>query len=175
MLTSSEPPASTETAMPPISIRPATESDVPLILAFIRELAEYERLPHEVVATEESLRRTMFGPKPEAEVLLAHLDGGPVGFAVFFTTYSTFLGRSGIHLEDVFVRPAARGRGVGRALLTAVARIAVSRGSGRLEWSVLDWNESAIGFYRGLGARPMDEWTVYRLDGEDLARLGAGG
>ena len=160
--------------MPP-SIRPATEADVHLVLAFIRELAEYERLSHEVVATEETLRRTMFGPRPEAEVLLADLDGGPVGFAVFFSTYSTFLARSGVHLEDVFVRPASRGRGVGRALLAEVARVAVSRGCGRLEWAVLDWNESAIGFYRGLGARPMDEWTVYRLDGEGLARLGSGG
>jgi GNAT superfamily N-acetyltransferase len=160
--------------MTPISIRPATEADVPLVLAFIRELAEYERLPHEVVATEEGLRRTMFGPRPEAEVLLADLDGTPAGFAVFFPTYSTFLARSGVHLEDVFVRPESRGRGVGRALLAEVARIAVARGSGRLEWSVLDWNESAIGFYRSLGARPMDEWTVYRLDGDGLARLAAG-
>jgi GNAT superfamily N-acetyltransferase len=160
--------------MTPLSIRPATKADVPLILAFIRELAEYERLPHEVVATEAELRRTLFGPRPEAEVLLADLDGGPAGFAVFFPTYSTFLGRSGVHLEDVYVRPESRGRGVGRALLAEVARIAVARGSGRLEWSVLDWNESAIGFYRGLGARPMDEWTVYRLDGDGLERLGSG-
>ena len=161
--------------MPPVSIRPATEADVPLILAFIRELAEYERLPHEVVATEDGLRRTMFGPRPEAEVLLADLDGGPVGLRGVLHDVLDVPGPLGHPPGGRFVRPAARGRGVGRALLAEVARIAVARGSGRLEWSVLDWNESAIGFYRGLGARPMDEWTVYRLDGEGWPGWGPAG
>jgi GNAT superfamily N-acetyltransferase len=159
--------------MPPsISIRPATEADVPLILRFIRELAEYERLLHEVVATEDALRATLFGPRPAAEVVIAQDDGGePLGFALFFHNYSTFLAQPGIYLEDLFVRPEARGRGVGRALLAHLAALARGRGCGRLEWWVLDWNESAIRFYRSLGAQAMDDWTVFRLTGEPLRRL----
>lgn len=152
-------------------IRPATEADVPLILRFIRELAEYERLLHEVVATEARLRETLFGARPAAEVVIAEADGEPLGFALFFHNYSTFLAQPGIYLEDLYVRPEARGRGVGRALLAHLARLARERGCGRLEWWVLDWNESALRFYRSLGARPMDEWTVQRLTDADLDRL----
>ena len=155
-------------------IRAATVGDVSLILGFIRELAAYERLSDEVVATEASLASTLFGPRPAAEVLIAELDGAPVGFALFFTSYSTFLGRPGIYLEDLFVRPDARGRGIGRDLLARIARIALDRGCGRLEWSVLDWNVDAIGFYEKVGAVAMDDWTTYRLTGEDLARLAQG-
>jgi GNAT superfamily N-acetyltransferase len=157
----------------PLTIRSATVADVPLILDLIRGLAEYERLPHEVVATEALLRETLFGPAPGAEVLLAELDGESAGFALFFHNFSTFLGRRGLYLEDLFVRPAARGRGVGRALLARLAAIARQRGCGRFEWSVLDWNEPAIGFYRSLGAVPMDDWTVYRVAGPALDRLAA--
>jgi GNAT superfamily N-acetyltransferase len=152
-------------------IRPAEEADVPLILRFIRELADYERLLHEVVATEERLRRTLFGPRPGAEVVIAEADGEPVGFALFFHNYSTFLAQPGLYLEDLYVRPEARGRGIGRALLAHLARLARERECGRLEWWVLDWNEEATRFYHSLGARPMDEWTVFRLTGDDLARL----
>lgn len=152
-------------------IRAATIDDVPLLLAFIRELADYEKLAHEVVADEALLRRTLFGERRSAEALLAFDGGEAVGFALYFHNYSTFLARPGVYLEDLFVRPGARGRGVGRALLRAVARIALERDSGRLEWSVLDWNEPAVQFYRSLGARPMDEWTVYRLTGTALSRL----
>ena len=152
-------------------IEAATESDVPLILTFIKGLAQYEGLAHEVVATEENLRESLFGPRASAEVVIAYSGTEPVGFAVFFHNYSTFLGRSGLYLEDLFVLPEWRARGVGRRLLGYVANIAVSRDCGRLEWSVLNWNEPAIRFYRALGARPMDEWTVYRLDGEALERL----
>lgn len=156
-----------------VRIRAATRDDVPLILGFIRDLADYERLPHEVVATEAALASTLFGERPAAEVLVAAIDGhpDPVGFALFFHTYSTFLARRGLYLEDLYVRPAARGRGVGRALLGELARIAVARDCGRLEWSVLDWNEPAIGFYRALGALPQDEWTVFRLTSEALSSL----
>jgi GNAT superfamily N-acetyltransferase len=154
-----------------LRIRPAVEADVPLVLRFIRELAEYERLLHEVVATEEGLRDTLFGARPAAEVVIAEEAGEPVGFALFFPNYSTFLAQPGIYLEDLYVRPEARGRGAGRALLAHLARLAKERGCGRLEWWVLDWNEPAIRFYRSLGARPMDDWTVYRLAGDDLARL----
>lgn len=157
---------------PRLRIRPATEADVPLILRFIRELAEYERLLHEVVATEERLRETLFGPRRAAEVVIAEdADGEALGFALFFHNYSTFLAQPGIYLEDLYVRPEARGRGTGRALLAHLARLAKERGCGRLEWWVLDWNESAIRFYRSLGAQPMDDWTVFRLTGGDLARL----
>ena len=153
-------------------IRPATEADVPLILRFVRELAAYERLAHEVVATEDGLRQTLFGARPYAEVVIAELDGGePAGFALFFHNYSTFLGRPGIYLEDLYVRPEVRGKGVGRALLAHLARLAVERGCGRLEWWVLDWNEDAIRFYRSLGARPIEDWTVFRVTGEALQRL----
>ncbi len=144
-------------------IRFATENDVPLILRFIRELAEYERLAHAVVATEDTIRRTLFGNPRFAEVLIGEADGEPVGFALFFHNYSTFLGQPGIYLEDLYVRPELRGRGYGRQLLARLAEVARERNCGRLEWAVLNWNEDAIRFYRSLGAKPMDEWTVYRL------------
>ena len=155
----------------PLTIRDATRDDVPLVLEFIRGLAEYERLAHEVVATEELLHRTLFGERRVAEVILAFEDERAVGFALFFHSYSTFLARPGIYLEDLFVRPEARGRGVGRALLSRLAAIARERECGRLEWAVLDWNEDAIRFYRSLGARPLDEWTVFRVTGDELHRL----
>ncbi|MCI0867954.1 MAG: GNAT family N-acetyltransferase [Chloroflexi bacterium] len=153
-------------------IESATESDIPLILTFIKGLAEYEGLAHEVVATEKNLRDSLFGPRASAEVVIAYNAKEPVGFAVFFHNYSTFLGRTGLYLEDLFVLPEWRRRGLGRALMGHVARIAVTRDCGRLEWSVLDRNEPAIRFYRALGARPMDQWTTYSLTGEALERLG---
>jgi len=155
-------------------IRDAVPADVPLVLGFIHELAAYERLADEVVATEALLDAWLFGTRPAAEVVLADLDGEAVGFALFFTTFSTFLGRPGIWLEDLYVRPAARGRGVGRALLAHLARLTVDRGYGRLEWAVLDWNEPAIGFYRRLGAVAMSDWTTWRLTGASLATLASG-
>jgi GNAT superfamily N-acetyltransferase len=161
----------TDHAPASIRIRPAAQADVPLILRFIRELADYERLLHEVVATEDRLRETLFGARPAAEVVIAEDADEALGFALFFHNYSTFLAQPGIYLEDLYVRPEARGRGAGRALLGHLARLARERGCGRLEWWVLDWNESAIRFYRSLGARPMDEWTVFRLTGADLDRL----
>jgi GNAT superfamily N-acetyltransferase len=154
-------------------IRAATEADVPLILRFIRELAEYERLAHEVVATEEVLHETLFGARRYAEVVIVEEEGEPAGFALFFHNFSTFLGRPGIYLEDLYVRPEMRGRGIGRALLAHLAALAVERGCGRLEWWVLDWNESAIRFYRALSAQPMDDWTVFRVAGDALQRLAA--
>jgi GNAT superfamily N-acetyltransferase len=154
-----------------IQIVRATERDVPLVLAFIRELAEYERLAHEVVATEDRLRDTLFGARPAAEVVIAYDDDYPVGFALYFGNYSTFLARPGLYLEDLFVRPEARGRGIGRRLLTYLARVAVERGWGRLEWRVLDWNDTALQFYRRLGAQPLDDWTVFRLTGAALRQL----
>lgn len=156
-----------------ISIRAAVRGDVPLVLQFIRGLAEYERLAHECLATEEQLERTLFGERPAAEVVIAFLGGLPAGFALFFQNYSTFLARPGVYLEDLFVDPAHRGHGVGHALLAHLAAIAVARGAGRLEWSVLDWNADAIRFYERLGARAMDAWTVYRVSGEVLERLAA--
>jgi GNAT superfamily N-acetyltransferase len=157
-----------------ISIRPAMQEDAPQLLAFIRELAEYERLAHAVVATVDDLASSLFGPQPCAYALLAFLDSAPVGFAVYFYNFSTFLGRRGLYLEDLYVRPAARGHGIGRELLVRLARIAVERGCGRMEWAVLDWNEPAIGFYRKLGAAPNDDWTTYRLSGEALLDLARG-
>lgn len=156
-----------------LAISPATAADVPHILGFIRKLAEYERLAHEMHATEDQLHRHLFGPRPAAEALIARLDAQPVGFALFFTTFSTFVGKPGIWLEDLFVLPDCRGKGIGKALLQNVAAIAVARDCGRLEWSVLDWNEPAIGFYRKLGAVPMNDWTTQRLTGESLNRLAA--
>lgn len=155
------------------SIRLATRADVAEVLRLIRALAEYEKLAHEVVATEAGLRETLFGARPAAEVLLAESDGRVVGLALFFQNYSTFLGRPGLYLEDLFVEPAHRGQGVGKTLLRAVARLAVARGCGRLEWAVLDWNTPAIGFYKSLGARPMSDWTVFRVSGGALTRLGS--
>jgi GNAT superfamily N-acetyltransferase len=151
-------------------IRAATVDDVPTILGFIRDLADYEKLASEVVADEAKLRATLFGARPAAEVLIAE-DPEPVGFALFFTSYSTFLAKPGLYLEDLFVRPSARGRGVGAKLMAACAKLAVERDYGRFEWSVLDWNEPAIGFYRKLGAAPMDTWTVQRLTGDALRAL----
>ena len=161
-------PAGTARAL---SIRRATVADVPHILAFIRELAIYEHLEHEVVATEADLHAALFGPRPYAEVALACLDGEPVGFALYFHSFSTFVGKPGIWLEDLFVRPAARGLGAGKRLFAYLARTAVERGCARLDWAVLDWNEPSIGFYRSLGAADQSEWTTYRLDGPALLRL----
>jgi len=156
-----------------ITIRPAAPADLPLIAQLIRDLAEYEKLAHEVRFDEAVLGEKLFGPRPYAEVLIGELDGAAQGFALFFHNFSTFEGKPGIYLEDLFVRPAARGSGLGKALLARLAELALQRDCARLEWSVLDWNEPAIGFYKKLGARLMDEWTVMRLDGADLARLGA--
>jgi GNAT superfamily N-acetyltransferase len=158
-----------------IRIIPATKPDVPVILQMIRELAEYEKLLHIVAATEDHLRATLFGERPAAEVLLAHRDGEPVGFALFFPNYSTFLAQPGIYLEDLYVKPHARGKGAGLALFTELAKIAVARGCGRVEWAVLDWNEPSIGFYKKLGAVAMDEWTTFRLTGDPLKSLAAVG
>jgi GNAT superfamily N-acetyltransferase len=154
-----------------ITLRTAVEADAGVILRFIRALAEYEKLSHMVVATEQSLREQLFGARPAAETLIASLDGEDAGFALFFSSFSTFLGKPGIYLEDLFVLPAARSKGVGRVLLTEVARIATARNCGRLEWAVLDWNSPTIGFYKKLGAVPMDEWTTYRVTGDVLRRL----
>jgi len=157
------------------TIRSARPSDVATILDLIRQLAVYEKLLHEVVGDEALLERHLFGPRPAAEVLIAERGEKPVGFALFFSTFSTFLTRPGIWLEDLFVIPEARGQGIGKALLTTLARIAHERGYGRVEWSVLDWNEPAIGFYKSLGAIPMDEWTTYRLTGEALTKVATKG
>jgi GNAT superfamily N-acetyltransferase len=157
-----------------ITIRPADEGDVGVILQFVRDLAKYEHLEHEVVATEGMLREALFGGRPYAEVVFACLNGEPVGFALFFHNFSTFLGRAGIYLEDLYVRPEARGHGVGRRLLTWLAATAVSRGCGRLEWAVLDWNEPSIRFYRNLGAVALDDWTTYRVTGPALSQLAGG-
>ena len=158
---------------PLLSIRPATVDDVPLIAQLIRELAEYERLAHAAIATEDGLRGHLFGEYPAAEVLIAEADGEPAGFALFFHTFSTFRGQRGLYLEDLFVRPAFRGLGLGRHLMAALARVALKRDCGRFEWSVLDWNAPAIGFYHALGATGMDEWTVQRLEGDALHALAA--
>ena len=158
--------------MPPsFVIQPATVADVPLILQLIRELATYERAPADAVATEPQLREVLFGEKPAAEVLLAFENEVPVGFAVYFFNFSTWLGRPGLYLEDLFVRPELRGKGYGRALLVRLAQIAQERGCGRMEWAVLDWNEAAIQFYKKLGAKPMDDWTVFRLTRNEIASL----
>ena len=152
-------------------IREAVEADIPLILTLIRALAVYEKLEHKVVATEEVLRDSLFGAHPYAETLIAEDDGKPVGFALFFHNFSTFIGRPGIYLEDLFVNPEARGRGYGKALLARLAAIAKERNCGRLEWSVLDWNEPSINFYKGLGAVPLDDWTMFRVTGGALDAL----
>ena len=153
-------------------IRDATVLDISVILRLIRELAEYERLLDMVVATEESLHRSLFGPRPFAEALIAEEAGVAIGFALFFHNFSTFLGKPGLYLEDVYVQPAYRGRGIGKALLTRVAQIAVERDCGRMEWSVLNWNEPSIRFYDSLGAKPLSDWTMYRLTGDALRELG---
>lgn len=154
-----------------LSIRPAAAADLPLIAQLIRDLAEYEKLAHEVRFDEAKLGEKLFGPRPYAEVLIGELDGSPQGFALFFHNFSTFEGKPGIYLEDLFVRPEARGSGLGKALLAHLAKLCVERDCARLEWSVLDWNDPAIGFYKGLGARLMDEWTVMRVNGDALTRL----
>ncbi len=153
------------------TLRPAALDDAATIAALIRELAAYENLEDQARATPDDLRRHLFGDRPAAEVILAEVDGRAVGFALFFPTFSTFRGQPGLYLEDLFVRAEHRGRGIGKALLASVARLAVARGRGRLEWSVLDWNEPSIGFYRALGAVPMGEWTVYRLADTALLAL----
>jgi len=157
--------------MPLIRIDPASEADVPIILEMIRGLAEYERLAHVVIATEERIRETLFGAKPAAEVLLAYQDSECAGFALFFPNYSTFLAQPGIYLEDLYVKPHLRGQGIGLALFAELARIARQRDCGRLEWEVLDWNKPSIKFYEKLGAVALDEWTKYRLTGDALAKL----
>ena len=158
-----------------ITIIPARERDLPLVHAFIRELAEYERLLPEVHATEDELRRTLFGSEPAAEIVIAYDGEDPAGFALFFQSYSTFLAKPGLYLEDLFVRPAARQKGIGRKLLEHLAALAVARGYGRLEWRVLDWNEPAIRFYRSIGAEPLDDWTVFRVTGDRLHALAGKG
>lgn len=155
-------------------IRPAEPDDAATIVTLIRELAVYEKLEHEANATPEDIHRHLFGPRPYAEALMAEVEGVAVGFALYFHTFSTFEGKPSLYLEDLFVRPPFRGRGIGKALFLNLAKRAVDRGCGRFEWAVLDWNEPSIGFYKALGARPMDDWTVYRLDGEALARLARG-
>ena len=152
-------------------IRPARVQDVPIILQLIRDLATYERAPDEVTATEEQLVSVLFGERPAAEVLLAFEEESPAGFAVYFYNFSTWLGRPGLYLEDLFVKPEKRGKGYGRALLVELAKIARDRGCGRMEWAVLNWNEPAIKFYRALGAKPMDEWTVFRLTTDEITKL----
>ena len=156
-----------------VTIRPARPDDAEVLVNLVRELAVYEKLEQYARATPEDFRRHLFGPHPLAEAALAEVAGQPVGFALWYATFSTFRGRPGLYLEDLFVRPEFRGRGIGKALLATIARLAVERGCGKLEWSVLNWNEPAIGFYRALDARPLDEWMVYRLDGEPLRRLAA--
>jgi len=154
----------------PCTIRTATVTDVPLILDFIRGLAVYEKLAHEVVATEEALRATLFGSPPAAQVVIAEVNGQPAGFALYFFNYSTFLARPGLYLEDLFVKPEYRGAGTGKALLLHLANLANARGCGRMEWSVLDWNEPAIKFYEAMGARRMKEWQICRLTGPALTQ-----
>jgi GNAT superfamily N-acetyltransferase len=160
-----------ESAAPAFSIRPARPEDAELLVNLVHELAVYEKLEQHALATPDDFRRHLFGPRPAAEAAVAEVGGEPAGFALWFSTFSTFRGQPGLYLEDIFVKPAYRGRGIGKGLLAAVARRAIERGCGRLEWSVLDWNAPAIGFYRSFGARPMDDWTVYRIDDEPLRLL----
>jgi len=173
-LTDRKPEGGKRTTMSQTSeviIRAAARDEVPIVLQFIRDLARYEHLEHMVVATEETLREALFGPRPCAEVVFACVRGLPVGFALFFHNFSTFLGRPGIYLEDLFVQPQARGQGIGRKLLSWLAALAVSRGCARLDWAVLDWNEPSIGFYRGVGATSVDDWRMFRLAGPALLQL----
>ncbi len=158
-----------------LEIVPATERDIPVVFSFIRKLAEYEKMLDAVTATEDILRQSLFGPRPAAEVLLALWDGSPAGIAIFFHNFSTFLGQPGIYLEDLFVDIDQRGKGIGKALLIELARLAKARGCGRLDWSVLDWNAPSIEFYKRLGAVPLEEWTIFRVTGEALDRLAATG
>ena len=156
------------------TIRPAHAEDAETIVSLIHELAAYEKLEHEAVAGPEAIRLHLFGDRPRAEAILAEVDGRPVGFALFFHNFSTFLGRPGMYLEDLFVRPEHRATGIGRALLTELAGIAADRGCGRLDWAVLDWNEPAQAFYKSIGAKPVDDWTIYRLDARAIAALSGG-
>ena len=156
-----------------LSIRAVREDEIELVLAFIRELAAYERLAHEVTATPADIHMALFGPRPHAEAVIGCIDGEPCGFALFFHNFSTFLGKPGLYLEDLYVRPDARGRGLGSRMLAWLARLALERGCGRFEWSVLDWNEPALKVYRGLGARAADDWTLHRVTGEALLQLAA--
>ncbi len=156
---------------PALRIEQATERDVPLILRLIKGLAEYEKLAHQMTATEDGLRQSLFGPRPAAEVVIGYAGDEPAGFALFFPNYSTFLGKPGLYLEDLFVLPEWRGQGFGRQFLAHLAALAVERGCGRLEWAVLDWNEPAIGFYKKLGAKPMHDWTIFRVTGDALREL----
>ena len=156
-----------------LSIDAATPADVPVLMTLIGELAEFERLAHEMVATEASLTDALFGARPAVEAVVVRVDGEVAGFALYFHNFSTFIGRRGLFLEDLYVRPAFRGQGVGRCLLTHVARLAAARGCGRMEWAVLNWNRRAIGFYQSIGARPVNDWTVYRLDRAALDALQA--
>lgn len=156
-----------------VSIRTAVVADIPLVLRFIRDLADYERSADKVAVDERSMRDALFSPRPSAEAVIAEAGGKPVGFALFFHNFSSWVGRSGLYLEDLYVDPEARGGGAGKALLTHVARLAVTRGCERFEWAVLDWNEPAIGFYKSLGAEPLDDWTIYRLSGDALNRAAA--
>jgi len=165
------PQATIATTQPGLSLRFAGAGDAPLVMAFIRELAEYEQLAHEVETDAQTLAEQLFGESPAAEVVIAEVDGAPAGFALFFHNFSTFVGRRGLYLEDLFVRPAYRGRGIGRVLMAFLAKLAVERGCGRFEWWVLDWNSPAIDFYRSLGARGMDAWTVQRVTGPALHAL----
>jgi GNAT superfamily N-acetyltransferase len=156
-----------------LSIRPVRAEEVDLVMQFIRELAEYERLAHEVTATTDTIRAALFGPRPYAEAVFGCLDGVPCGFALYFHNFSTFLGKPGLYLEDLYVRPAARGRGLGTRMLAWLARLALERGCGRFEWAVLDWNEPALKVYHDLGARPARDWILHRVTGEALAQLAA--
>jgi GNAT superfamily N-acetyltransferase len=167
----SSPLTTREPSAPGFLIRLAESEDAELLVSLVRELAVYENLEQHALATADAFRRHLFGPDRAAEAAVAEVGGEPAGFALWFATFSTFRGQPGLYLEDIFVRPGYRGGGIGKALLATVARRAVERGCGRLEWSVLNWNDPAIGFYRSLGARPMDEWTVYRIDDEPLKRL----
>lgn len=157
-----------------LAISPAQPADVPLVLALIHGLAEYEKLGHEVVATEDKLMRSLFGGRPAAEALIARYQGSPAGFALYFHNFSTFLGQPGLYLEDLFVKPEFRGHGIGRAMLVYLAGLAVERGCGRFEWAVLDWNRPARDFYESLGAKPMSDWIIHRVSGEALTRLARG-
>ena len=159
------------TALPGFIIRSSTVDDCPLILNFIKELADYEKLSDEVVATAETLRDSLFGERAYAEVLIGEYEGVPVAYALYFHNYSTFTGRPGIYLEDLYVKPELRGKGFGKSLLAYIAKLAVERNCTRVEWSVLDWNEPSIEFYRSIGAAPLDEWTVQRLDGMALEKF----
>jgi GNAT superfamily N-acetyltransferase len=157
----------------PVDILPAKPADVPLVLALIKELADYEKLRHEVVATEASVNQALFGPRPSAEAVIARIDGEPAGFALYFHNFSTFLGKHGLYLEDLFVRPAYRGRAIGKALLRYLAALALERDCGRFEWAVLDWNRPARDFYEALGAQAKSDWVIHRLSGDALRRLAA--